>query len=56
MHHSKFKGNYGLYFRVWDRLCKTEHPDYVKEYDRIQKNRFETEKEQAGTMGTSLRA
>ncbi|RYE26272.1 MAG: sterol desaturase family protein [Sphingobacteriales bacterium] len=40
MHHSKFKGNYGLYFRIWDRLLKTEHPDYVKEYDRIQATRF----------------
>ncbi len=40
LHHSKFKGNYGLYFRVWDRICKTENPDYVKEYDRIQVNRF----------------
>jgi lathosterol oxidase len=40
LHHSKFKGNYGLYFRIWDRLLKTEHPDYVKEYDRVQQNRF----------------
>jgi sterol desaturase/sphingolipid hydroxylase (fatty acid hydroxylase superfamily) len=40
MHHHKFNGNYGLYFRIWDRLLKTEHPDYVKEYDRIQKERF----------------
>ncbi|WP_342648309.1 sterol desaturase family protein [Mucilaginibacter sp. CSA2-8R] len=40
VHHSKFKGNYGLYFRVWDRLMGTEHPDYVKEYDRIQQQRF----------------
>lgn len=40
MHHSKFKGNYGLYFRVWDRLMKTENPDYVKEYDAIQQKRF----------------
>ena len=40
MHHSKFIGNYGLYFRFWDRLMKTEHPDYVKEYDKIQKKRF----------------
>ncbi|OKS89258.1 sterol desaturase family protein [Mucilaginibacter polytrichastri] len=44
LHHSKFKGNYGLYFRLWDRLLKTEHPDYVKEYDRIQQNRFGTKK------------
>lgn len=40
IHHARFKGNYGLYFRVWDRLMKTEHPDYVKAYDRIQNTRF----------------
>ncbi|RWY54123.1 sterol desaturase family protein [Mucilaginibacter gilvus] len=40
IHHSKFRGNYGLYFRVWDRLMGTEHPDYVKEYDRLQESRF----------------
>ncbi|RYG44181.1 MAG: sterol desaturase family protein [Chitinophagaceae bacterium] len=40
LHHRKFGGNYGLYFRFWDRLMKTEHPEYVKEYDRIQQRRF----------------
>jgi lathosterol oxidase len=45
LHHSKFKGNYGLYFRVWDRMMKTEHPDYVKEYDRIQERRFGIQEE-----------
>lgn len=40
IHHARFKGNYGLYFRFWDRLMKTEHPDYVKEYDMIQERRF----------------
>jgi lathosterol oxidase len=45
LHHSKFKGNYGLYFRVWDRLMGTEHPDYVKDYDRVQQNRFGTNQE-----------
>lgn len=40
LHHRKFKGNYSLYFRVWDRVMGTEHPDYVKEYDRVQKRRF----------------
>ncbi|MFB6453844.1 sterol desaturase family protein [Chitinophaga sp. Hz27] len=43
LHHSKFKGNYGLYFRVWDRLMGTEHPDYVKEYDKVQARRFPQE-------------
>lgn len=23
-HHDRYKGNYGLYFRVWDRLCGTD--------------------------------
>jgi sterol desaturase/sphingolipid hydroxylase (fatty acid hydroxylase superfamily) len=45
LHHSKFKGNYGLYFRVWDRLMGTEHPDYVKDYDRVQQNRFGVKQE-----------
>jgi lathosterol oxidase len=40
LHHSKFKGNYGLYFRIWDRWMKTENPEYIKEYDRIQQRRF----------------
>lgn len=45
-HHSKFRGNYGLYFRIWDRVMGTEYPDYVKEYDRIQQNRFGIEVKQ----------
>ena len=40
MHHAKAKGNYGLYFRVWDRLMGTEYPNYVEEYDKIQDRRF----------------
>lgn len=44
LHHSKFNGNYGLYFRMWDRIMKTESPDYVKEYDRIQNARFGNKK------------
>lgn len=40
IHHAKFKGNYGLYFRFWDRLMHTEHPDYIRQYDEIQTRRF----------------
>jgi lathosterol oxidase len=40
LHHSKFAGNYGLYFRIWDRLMGTENPNYVEEYDRMQEKRF----------------
>lgn len=42
LHHSRFRHNYGLYFRWWDRLMGTENPDYVEEYDRIQQSRFQT--------------
>jgi Delta7-sterol 5-desaturase len=38
MHHSKFMGNYGVHFRIWDKLLKTEFKDYEQEYDKI-KNR-----------------
>jgi uncharacterized protein (DUF2147 family) len=54
MHHSKFKGNYGLYFRIWDRLMKTEHPDYVQEYDAIQKRRFGIYTAQSHTLKTTF--
>jgi sterol desaturase/sphingolipid hydroxylase (fatty acid hydroxylase superfamily) len=30
MHHAHGRSNYGLYFRWWDRLCGTEHPDYAE--------------------------
>ncbi|MFP3597801.1 sterol desaturase family protein [Chryseobacterium sp. SIMBA_029] len=40
MHHSKFHGNYGLYFRFWDRIMHTEDPRYIELYDEIQRNRF----------------
>jgi lathosterol oxidase len=40
LHHSKFKGNYGLYFRFWDRMMNTENPNYVEVYDKIQERRF----------------
>ena len=41
LHHEKFNGNYGLYFRVWDRIMKTENPNYVKSFDAIQQKRFD---------------
>ena len=32
LHHRTARGNYGLYTRFWDRLCKTEHPDFLRIY------------------------
>jgi sterol desaturase/sphingolipid hydroxylase (fatty acid hydroxylase superfamily) len=36
MHHAKVNCNYGLYFNIWDRLMKTNHPDYKKTFLKIQ--------------------
>lgn len=33
MHHELFNQNFALYFRWWDKLMKTEHPDYLKRFD-----------------------
>jgi len=40
LHHSKFKGNYGLYFRFWDKMLGTEYANYEDVYDEIQNRRF----------------
>lgn len=40
LHHSKFLGNYSLYFRFWDKIMGTENPYYTKIYDKIQEKRF----------------
>lgn len=29
-HHARNRGNYGLYFTWWDRLCDTEDPEYLR--------------------------
>ena len=32
LHHEDARGNYALWFSVWDRVCKTEHPDYTARF------------------------
>lgn len=32
LHHAKVNYNYGIYFNLWDRWMKTNHPDYEKTY------------------------
>jgi sterol desaturase/sphingolipid hydroxylase (fatty acid hydroxylase superfamily) len=34
-HHQYFKGNYGLYFTVWDRLMGTLRTDYDSAFDEL---------------------
>jgi Delta7-sterol 5-desaturase len=40
MHHDKFNGNYGIHFRIWDRLLGTEFKDYEKEFDEIKERKM----------------
>ena len=35
MHHQYFKGNYGLYFTIWDRLMGTMNKNYDKSFEEI---------------------
>ncbi|MCU0864169.1 MAG: sterol desaturase family protein [Planctomycetes bacterium] len=35
MHHELFRGNYGLYFNVWDRLMGTNHRDYEARFREV---------------------
>lgn len=35
MHHEKMRGNYGLYFNIWDRLMGTNHPDYESRFQEV---------------------
>jgi sterol desaturase/sphingolipid hydroxylase (fatty acid hydroxylase superfamily) len=34
IHHERFRGNYGLYFNVWDRVMGTNLPDYQARFER----------------------
>ena len=34
-HHEKPRGNYGLYFNVWDRLMGTNHRDYEARFREV---------------------
>jgi Delta7-sterol 5-desaturase len=35
LHHETGRYNYGLYFRWWDKLMGTEHPDYRRKFEAI---------------------
>ena len=37
LHHSKFNGNYGLYFTWWDKWCGTEFKDYHQKFESLHK-------------------
>jgi Delta7-sterol 5-desaturase len=35
MHHQYFKGNYGLYFTIWDRWMGTMNKNYDRQFDEV---------------------
>jgi sterol desaturase/sphingolipid hydroxylase (fatty acid hydroxylase superfamily) len=35
LHHQTGRYNYGLYFRWWDKLMGTDHPDYRRRFEAI---------------------
>jgi sterol desaturase/sphingolipid hydroxylase (fatty acid hydroxylase superfamily) len=35
LHHETGRYNYGLYFRWWDQLMGTEHPDYARKFASV---------------------
>lgn len=35
MHHEFLRGNYGLYFNIWDRLMGTNHEDYEARFRKV---------------------
>jgi Delta7-sterol 5-desaturase len=44
MHHQYFKGNYGLYFTIWDRLMGTLNINYDKVFEEV------TSRKKTGTL------
>ncbi len=40
MHHHYFNCNYGFYFNFWDKLLKTNHPQYIETFDEVVKRRI----------------
>ncbi|QEC69239.1 sterol desaturase family protein [Panacibacter ginsenosidivorans] len=43
MHHQYFKGNYGLYFTMWDRIMGTLNKNYEKEFKEVKSRKKITE-------------
>ncbi|MCB0704342.1 MAG: sterol desaturase family protein [Saprospiraceae bacterium] len=35
MHHTRSRGNYGLYFNFWDRIMGTNFPDYEQTFEAV---------------------
>lgn len=38
-HHQYFECNYSLYFSFWDKLFRTQHPNYAEDFSQVVKRR-----------------
>jgi Delta7-sterol 5-desaturase len=55
MHHETLRGNYGLYFNIWDRLMGTNHANYESRFSEVTSRGRATE-QSATSMGGSAAA
>lgn len=53
LHHSRGRGNYGLYFTWWDRLMSTERADYPARFDAVTTRRPADRRAPANTAAAS---
>jgi sterol desaturase/sphingolipid hydroxylase (fatty acid hydroxylase superfamily) len=56
LHHEKFRGNYSLYFNVWDRLMGTNRADYEQRFAQATGAETEIVKCEEKTIGSISRS
>lgn len=44
LHHRYFHTNFGLYLNFWDRIMKTNHPDYEEHFEKLADQREQAKK------------
>jgi Delta7-sterol 5-desaturase len=54
MHHHYSKGNYGLYFNIWDRMMKTNHARYEEEFIKVTQRASLIKKSQLDTASSDI--
>lgn len=51
MHHHYTKGNYGLYFNIWDRVMGTNHKKYNEEFEKNSGKKWKTNLQDVFVLG-----
>ena len=51
MHHKFVKYNFGLYFNIWDKIMKTEHPKYNEHFEEVISRRGNGKKDSGSSNG-----